>query len=66
VEPVEDVQSLGAFLRMTFRYGSHMSEQTKTIFEAISSPMTVKTPWKDSVVLSFPTQSRRVTPRSIW
>jgi hypothetical protein len=26
------------FSRMTFRYGSHMAEQMKTIFEAISSP----------------------------
>src|SRR3954454_18430603 len=45
--------------RMSFRYGSHMSEQMKTILEAISSPMTVKYPWKDSMVLSLPTQSRR-------
>ena len=34
-----------------------MSEQTKAIFEATSSPMTVKNRRKDSIVLSFPTQS---------
>jgi len=65
-------QASGHFLRIigsspfTFRYGSHMSEQTNAIREATSPPMTVKNPWNDSMVLSFPTQSRRVTPRSIW
>jgi hypothetical protein len=40
----------GHFLRIigsspfTFRYGFHMSEQTKTIFEAISPPIVVKNP----------------------
>jgi len=43
-----------------------MSEQTKTIFEANSSPMTVKNPSKDSIVLSLPIQSRRVMAGSIW
>lgn len=33
---------------MTFSYGSHMSEHTKTIWEATSSPMTVQKPWNDS------------------
>src|SRR5947209_19160527 len=36
------------FSRMTLRYGSHISEQTKAILEASSSPMTAKNPWKDS------------------
>jgi hypothetical protein len=27
---------------MTFSQGAHMSEQTKTIFDATSSPMVVK------------------------
>ena len=50
---------------MTFKYGSHMSEQMKTIFDVISSPIVVKNPLKDSIVLSLPIQSKRVTPRSI-
>jgi hypothetical protein len=55
-----DVKRLGAFLANDFYVGSDISEQTNTIFEASSSPMTVKNPRKDSMVLSRPTQSRRV------
>jgi hypothetical protein len=43
-----------------------MSEQMKEIFEMTSWPMVVKNPWKDSMVRSRPTQSRRVMPMSIW
>ena len=38
-----------------------MSEQTKTIFEATSSPMHGEESLKGFDVLSLPTQSRRVT-----
>jgi len=44
---------------MTFQIGSHISEQTNTILEASSSPMTVKNPRKDSMVLSRPTKQAR-------
>jgi len=37
-----------------------MSEHTKAILEITSLPMAVKNPRKDSMVLSLPTQSRRV------
>ena len=50
---------------MTFRYGSHMSEQMNTILEMTASPIVVKNPWNDSMVLSLPTQSKRVMPISI-
>ena len=50
----------------SFRYGSHMSEQTKQLLEMTVWPMAVKNPWKDSMVRSLPTQSRRVMPISIW
>ncbi len=42
-----------------------MSEQMNAILETTSSPIVVKNPWKDSIVLSLPTQSRRVMPMSI-
>ena len=43
----------------------HEFLRTNTIFEVSSSPMRVKNPWNDSMVLSLPTQSRRVMPISI-
>jgi hypothetical protein len=36
------VQHLGAFSWVTFKYGSHISEQMKEIVEMISWPMVVK------------------------
>src|ERR1700694_3067194 len=39
-----------------------MSEQTNSIWAASCSPMTVKKPWKNSMVRSLPTQSKRVSP----
>src|ERR1700730_4299290 len=39
-----------------------MSEQTNSIWAASCSPMTVKKPWKDSMVRSLPIQSKRVSP----
>jgi hypothetical protein len=41
IEVIDDMQAWEHFSRMTF---SRMSEQTKTILEAISSPMTLKMP----------------------
>jgi len=38
------MENFGALFADAFKYGSNMSEQTKTIFEATSSPMVVKNP----------------------
>jgi hypothetical protein len=39
-----------------------MSEQTNTILGVTSLPAMVKVPRNDSMVLSFPTHNKRVTP----
>src|SRR5260370_5567569 len=57
--------ALEHFWRITSRYGCHISEQTNSLCATSFSPMRVKNPWKDSMVRSLLTQSRRVSPWSI-
>jgi len=44
VESVEDMEGIGALLADNLQIGLPHVEQTKTIFEATSSPMVVKNP----------------------
>src|SRR5260370_22914217 len=48
VKAVVDMQGLGALLAEDLAVGLHMSEQTNTMLETISSPIVVKSPWKES------------------
>ncbi len=44
METIEDMEGLGALFANDLQMGSHMWEQTKTIFEATSSPIVLKNP----------------------
>jgi hypothetical protein len=66
LEAVEDVRRMGTFLADHVQVGLPLAEQTNSICAASGSPMTVKNPWKDSMVRSLPTQGKRVSPWSIW
>jgi len=66
VEPVEDMQSFGTFFADELQVGFPHVGADEADLGSDLLPMALKNSWKDSMARSFPSQSGRVRPTSIW